>query len=63
MKMCANSGDHDGTAGYMPAHLDVHCLLKDAIRDYGTERVKCLKTVTYVMTYCYGCCVNIGSVG
>lgn len=45
MNMGANSGVHDGTAGYRRAHQDVHCLLKkNAIRGYSTDSVNSFKT-------------------
>ncbi len=42
--MGANSGVHDGTAGYRRAHQDVHCLLKNTIRGYSTVSVNSFKT-------------------
>ena len=36
----SNSEDPDETAHYEPSHLDLLCLQKPIIIDYGSERVK-----------------------
>ena len=45
----SNSVDPDETAHHEPSHLDLCCLQKPIIIDYGSEVVKCLNFVEIVI--------------